>query len=137
MIAMLSLNFHTLKTSALPLLAVLFLVQGCYSLPMEDIEHTKQYSAKELIHEWRRYSSKQPLQPVRTNDDYYAPYTPQIINRNANIASPSNPAYYYDPTVDNPQPSSGPYIADMQSNDSYPANRTLNNVVTNDLLYAY
>ena len=122
----------TIIRKQLVLLALLPVVTACYKIPMEDIKATHQYSAKELIQEWRDYSARKPL-PLVHNDDYYAPYTPPVRNRNTQSFSSSSDAYYYDPSVDNPQPRA-PYIADL---DAQPYQPAMNGNVTNELLYAY
>ncbi len=121
----------TILRKQLVILVLLPVVTACYKVPMADIQSSHQYSAKDLIQEWRNYSSRKPL-PLVHNDDYYAPYTPPVSNRNTQSFSSNTEAYYYDPSVDNPQ-ARAPYIADLDA----PYQPAMNGNVTNDLLYAY
>ncbi len=136
-----SLNNHfKLIIVRFPLIALLLVMSGCYQTPLEKVKASHQYSAKQLIEEWRSHAARKPL-PLVHNDDYYAPYSPPIRKRNTQVATPANPAYYYDPRVDNPQAymqQNAPYITDIDDANAERYSKDVNNnVVTHDLLYAY
>lgn len=115
-------------------LFVLLSLPACYKVPMEQIEQSHQYSARQLIDEWRNYSARKPL-PLSDNDDYYAPYTPSVRSQNNSGAYSSSGGYYYDPRVDNPQAYQPPHISNIRpEREVSPLD---GNVITNDLLYAY
>ncbi len=106
------------------LIALIGLTAGCYKVPLTEIKSTHQYTAQELMDQWRSHAARNPL-PLVHNDDYYAPYSPPIRSKNNQNTAQQDPAYYYDPRVDNPQP----YTSEQQG--------ILHGVVTHDLLYAY
>ena len=94
------LDFFRNTGRSLCFISFVFAVSGCYQLPLEEIKPSHQYTAQQLMQQWRNHAARAPL-PLVHNDDYYSPYTPPIRSSNSQIAVPANPAYYYDPRVDN------------------------------------
>jgi hypothetical protein len=91
-----------LKNPSCLMLLFCMTLSACYKSNLAEINSTHQYSAKELMEEWRIRNAS-GLYSGRDNDNNYAPYTPPIRgNRNSANRHPV-PNYFYDPNADNPQ----------------------------------